>query len=311
MNRFTALALTSLVLAACEHDAPPQAQELTDTQQPEAIDDLAIVEKTLPEDTCSTLPAGPRRLVVPGYEHRPTLVNLPTGEGPHDAVVMLHAVGGNALSVAQNTRFHIRAAQRGMIAVFPSSAPKGSWRAGDAEGLTELTPEDDVGYLSAVADALADQLCVDRVFAVGFDRGGMMAQRWACEGTGVDAVASVAGPRLDHACDQEPVPALLVHGLDDQLMPYDGSTSPLTGQTWASAEDTTDAWLEHNGWNGEEPRLRKYGPYACETFRGDAFVTHCAVEGLPHVWPGGRATPDRPELDMTVQSLNWFARLPE
>lgn len=252
--------------------------------------------------------AGTYDLTVPGFEDRSARVHVPQDAGLMDAVVMLHGGSQDGATAAAITRFDEAAADRSMIAVFPDGLD-GMWRAGTTDEMTQemLGDVDDVGYLSALSDTLRSQLCVGRVLGAGFSVGSMMVQRWACEGWGVDAIVGSGGTRIEHTCAAEPLPVFYVHGLLDARIPYDGTPSPVTGRTWPSVSSTLDLWLDHDGWDGEEPQSEVDGGLVCETFAGVEPVRHCSLAGLGHRWPGGRNARER--FDLTADSLDWFVAL--
>lgn len=296
-------ATTAPVMVAADTDAA-QSFEADDVQTP-AAEDFGAAEA----DACGALEPGEHTLVVPGFEDRPVLMVVPEGEGARDAVVMLHG-GGQTGAIARHvTRYAAAADARGMVSVFPDGID-GVWRAGSNESIEMEDGIDDVAFLSALSDALAEQVCVDRVLAAGFSNGSMMIQRWACTATGVDAIVAAGGTRVDtEACDQPAVPVLYVHGTDDPVVTYDGSESPETGVAWPSVELTIDRWLDDNAWDGSAPEMFKNGPLTCETYGTDAPVMHCAVEGWGHSWPGGRNMRFAPQYDLTERSLDWFEQV--
>jgi polyhydroxybutyrate depolymerase len=251
---------------------------------------------------------GEYALTVPGFEDRTALVYVPATEGPRDAVVMLHGAKGTGAQARNITRYRAEAEARGMVSVFPDGIDE-VWRAGFGGAHVHDGGIDDVAYLSALSDALADEVCVDRILAAGFSNGSMMVQRWACEGTGVDAVVAAGGARMEHECRNPATPIVLSHGLQDGRITYDGSPSPQTGKTWPSARATAYSWVDHNDWNGTVTSTQT-GPIHCQTWEGTADTTLCSIDGWGHAWPGGRNTAAfAPQYDLTATSLEWFQGL--
>lgn len=307
MFRIFAAATALLVTLGCQEVEPTVQPAAEPAASPVEASVELVDEPSTDEvaDPCGALEPGAHTLVVPGFEDRLVRVHVPEGEGVRDAVVMLHGAGENGAIARNVTRYAAEAGARGMVAVFPDAVDE-LWRAGSFDGFDIDQSVDDVAFLSALSDTLADQVCVDRVLAAGFSNGSMMVQRWACEGTGVDAVVGASGPRVEHACPQEPVPFLYAHGTADAVVSYDGSVGAVSGYELPSVASTLDQWLDHNGWDGQEPTVVENGPITCETFDGIEPVIGCSIDGWGHRWPGGIHTLLTPQRDLTRTSLDWF-----
>ncbi|HEU5370452.1 MAG TPA: PHB depolymerase family esterase, partial [Ktedonobacterales bacterium] len=109
-------------------------------------------------------------------------------------VLALHGHGGDGQGMLRLTHLNRIADQHGFIVVYPDGYQK-SWA--DGRGATEADQAgvDDVGFLSALIDALANQYKVDqkRVYVTGISNGGFMSERLACDlSNKVAAVAAVA-----------------------------------------------------------------------------------------------------------------------
>ena len=114
---------------------------------------------------------------------------------------------------------------------------------------------DDVGYLGGVLEDVIAAWPIDpaRVYAIGHSNGGFMAYRLACERADLlAAVMALAGNTSTPAAACAPARAvdmLLVHGTDDDVVPYDGSVPPrppLTAMT-AGAVGAATRWAAYNG----------------------------------------------------------------
>ena len=161
---------------------------------------------------------------------------------------------------------------------------------------------DDVAFLRGVLDDLARHALVDerRVFAAGLSNGGHMAMRLGCElGDRISAVAVVAGPRLPTSFQaRRPLPLMLVHGLLDPLLAYDGrqpASSPLARALAGSpsAPAAAAAWAAHNGADAAHPLHLVRGAATRTTFVGPAAgeVMLWSVADGGHTWPGGTMPP--------------------
>lgn len=134
--------------------------------------------------------------------------------------------------------FETLAERDGDVVVYPDGYEK-HWndcrRAGPYAA--NLENVDDVGFLKAVADALAASLDLhwEQVFATGLSNGGHMALRLALEAPEwVAAVAPIAAAmpvdeNFDCTKSGQPVSFLLMNGTDDPMNPYGGGEVALYG----------------------------------------------------------------------------------
>jgi polyhydroxybutyrate depolymerase len=95
---------------------------------------------------------------------------------------------------------------------------------------------------------LIQQISIDysidpkRVYACGFSNGGMMSYGLAHHKSNlIAAVASVSGAMLDaESLPTHPMPVLIIHGTEDNVIPYDGSND------YNSVESTLNYWMNFN-----------------------------------------------------------------
>lgn len=151
---------------------------------------------------------------------------------------------------------------------------------------------DDVAYTTDLLDTLEDELCVDtrRVYATGKSNGAGFTAILACElSDRITAIAPVAAalygtghPTCEPA---RPVPVIEFHGTADATIPYGGDTDrglPAVG-------DWVGGWAERNDCR-PRPRVEQTAHDVTTTrwrgCRAGAEVTHVAVLGGGHTWPG-------------------------
>ncbi|WP_119069404.1 extracellular catalytic domain type 1 short-chain-length polyhydroxyalkanoate depolymerase [Aggregatilinea lenta] len=198
-------------------------------------------------------------LTVNGVERTYTLYVPPTYDGaePWPLVVGLHGRGGSGAGFAAQLDLNPIARDNDFITVYPDGINR-EWNY--AEGTPEwIGPEtDDVAFLAALVDALAEDFAIDRarVYVAGFSNGGFMTQRLACEVPDQYAAFAVisAGfyPGLDQWCaTSAPTPILFMHGTADVVVPWTGT---LQGQFVLSmpVEDTVAYWAGHDGCSPDE-----------------------------------------------------------
>ena len=158
---------------------------------------------------------------------------------------------------------------------------------------------DDVGFLSALIDAISNQYNVDsnRVYSTGFSMGGFMTNMLACQlSDKIAAIASVSGTignEIKNSCNPDAIiPALHIHSTDDQTVAY-------TNNSWGmDAEDNVDFWVANNNCN-TTALTTDYTTVASDGFvsqknlytQGDSAseVEFYHLEGPDHVgsWYGG------------------------
>lgn len=243
---------------------------------------------------------------------RPVQVHVPASYDPTRAtpvVIDIHGLSMDASSEAALTSVNAKADAKGFISVHPQGATTpGSWNAGACCGTAPSLNIDDMGYLSAVLDKLAAQLCVDdhRIYAMGMSNGGYMSHRLGCElADRFAAIGPVAGG-IAVTCDpSRPVPVFEVHGTADPLVNYD------------FGKQSADWWKQHNGCTTTTQSYQK-GVATCTTYGGctdGADVVWCSIAGGGHQWPGGQTLPllgnNTDDLDATDAIWSFFAAHPK
>ncbi|MFC1960824.1 alpha/beta hydrolase family esterase [Chloroflexota bacterium] len=192
-----------------------------------------------------------------GLERSYTLV-IPDsydGSAPVPLLIALHPSASSGRAMAALTGLDDAANGEGFIAVFPDSVGP-IW----GEDYTDDTLADDVGFISALIEQLAEEYTIDRgrVRVVGWSNGGLLAYRLACEVPDLfDAVAAV-GPLLweYHAvnCPAEaaaPVDLLVLWGDGDYF--YTPETHEYASMfsderlVILGVEDTMNFWTARNG----------------------------------------------------------------
>jgi polyhydroxybutyrate depolymerase len=215
-----------------------------------------------------------------------------TGTEPVPLVFGIHGLAQGAIMFGvRGSDLEAKSDEEGFIAVFPNGTGN-SWDAGSCCGSGD---SDDVGFFRALIAHVRDGLglCVDRtrVYATGLSNGGFMSYRLGCEASDVfAAVAPVAGSLMIDAAECEaartrPVPLLHLHGNDDSIVAYDGSSG-------FSAVQSVADWASMNGCSAtsvpaSQPISRL--DTSCVTYPNcdeGAEVTLCTVEGGGHCWFG-------------------------
>lgn len=272
----------------------------------------------LPAWSASLSPGDHEFTVQHGSLTRSYLVRVPpqvAQQGPLPVVLNFHGGGGNARAEKAYTRMDESADREGYIAVYPNGTGALrdrllTWNAGTCCGSAAAQRVDDVGFVLALLDDLANRTRVDatRVYATGLSNGSMMAYRVAAEAPQrIAAVAGVAGAMtLPRFAPKLAVPVMHIHSINDQRALYDGGLGPAFPMTnsrvfHSSVDSMLKKWVSHNGCVPEaEVTARVHGGnqgpdaghvatrYRYAPCRDGVEVVHWQLAGPGHVWPGGQ-----------------------
>ncbi len=258
---------------------------------------------------CTTVASAAEReraLDVDGTRREYTLIAPDKVVEPLPLLVVYHGGGQSASRARRYTRFDEMAGKEGFVAVYPQGLGN-SWNDGRSTGdinQRAAASVDDVRFTQQIVDQLAAENLVDpsRVFLTGASNGGMMAMRAACElDRAIAGVAPVvANLPTDWECGAGAMPALFIHGTDDEYMPFAGGPIAATKQrkdlgTVRSVDDTIAVFKRMNGCtDAKEPKtLDKVGydktvavitDYECTK----APLKQIVIQAGGHTWPGAR-----------------------
>lgn len=237
--------------------------------------------------------------------HRPA--SLPA-DSIAPAVVMLDGRGGTPWTAMKSSGWSALADREGVLVAYPEATrldPAGPlhfltnpqmWNAGWGGSDVERPAVDDVGFLARVfEDLVARGADPARIYLCGFSNGASMTFRFASEcPERVAAIGTVAGHfRGPVEGAALPVPLMHIFGTVDPLNPFEGGLVELPwGRTeWRPpARRSAEIWARRNGWDGSPKIDSSEGRWIQRWGEpGDPReVVFVAVEGLGHVWPGGR-----------------------
>ncbi|MGK0441059.1 MAG: polyhydroxybutyrate depolymerase [Pseudohongiellaceae bacterium] len=239
-------------------------------------------------------------------------------------VLVLHGGGGNAAHAEKMTGFTQKAAQENFIVVYPQGTGWFkrnflTWNAGNCCGQAMKKHIDDVGFISVVIDKMISEFPIDpkRVYVTGMSNGGMMAHTLGIAlSEKITAIAPVVATLFgDEVAPPNPVSAIVVNGMLDNIIPYKGGppnarvkgawgdlpTQPSLAQAtfWAKANGC------HKIPNNKTPNQFIHSSYDCPKGRS---VEMYSVKDNGHAWPGGKKGTlrgDNPSVELDATDVIW------
>lgn len=259
-------------------------------------------------------------------------IELPAKPKGAPLILALHGGGGDPDQFAKASGFARAATRAGYAVALPAgSGRRGerllTWNGGYCCGSAARRGVDDLGFLKEVIADAATRFGVDGsgVYITGMSNGSIMAETFAAKHPRlVRAVAGVAGTMdTGRTSVQGRVPALIIHGTADTMVPYEGGQgdTSLTRTSFASVDSVVQAFLAP--WGGvlaETSRSidrRDDGTSVLVTDyqkRGRVVLRLMTVKGGAHHWPGGRkarlSEGKTQEIDANTEILRFFAANP-
>jgi polyhydroxybutyrate depolymerase len=224
-------------------------------------------------------------------------------------VIALHGAGDNAGHFAAETGFAAPADMQGMMIAVPDGTPNAqggrTFNAHFCCGEAVTRQIDDVGFIGAVIDDIAGHYPLDRnrVYVTGMSNGGMFAYVLAAVHpewfAGIAPVAAAiggmtrAGQTYLIPLPDRPVSVMIIHGMKDRLVLYDGGSSPVLSfpNHWKlSVADALSFWATVD----RCPTTPDMRDVAGETLRSmiyagcaaNSSVRLWAIKDGDHAWPG-------------------------
>lgn len=209
-------------------------------------------------------------------------------------VVMLHGGFGNGAQAERSYHWDSTADRGHFLVAYPDGQGR-AWNAGSCCGGPAQSNLDDVGFLTAMVGAIAQQTAVDmsRVYATGMSNGAMMSLRLACETDTFAAIAPVAGTTVTDCSRARPTSVLQIHGTADASVPYNGGPGKSLKFDGNPRVDgpaipaVTAAWRAIDGCPA--PTSTTAGVVTTETAAcpDGRTVRLISVADAGHQWPGG------------------------
>lgn len=259
-------------------------------------------------------------------------IALPANAKGARLILALHGGGGDPDQFAKASGLARAATKAGFAVAFPAGTGRRgerllTWNGGYCCGSAARRGIDDIGFLKKVIEDAASRFGVDgsRVYLTGMSNGSILSETFAAKNPGlVRAVAGVSGT-MDTGSTrvQGMVPALIIHGTADTMVPYEGGQgdTSLTRTNFASVDSVVQAFLAP--WGGvlaETSRVidrKDDGTSVTVTDYqkgGQVVLRLMTVEGGAHHWPGGRKARLKEgktqEIDANTEILRFFKANP-
>jgi polyhydroxybutyrate depolymerase len=239
--------------------------------------------------------------VVSSGETRRYLLHVPESYNPDVAtplVITIHGFLQWPAHQALASHWNAVADEHGFIVVYPEGTgfPR-RWRAGGYGAEADDTQEE-IAFIEDLIDALSQQYNIDpaRVYANGLSNGGGMSFLLSCTlSERIAAIGTVAGAyglSWEQCTPERPVPAIVFHGTDDPIVPFDGGPAGPDDTQLPAIRGWVEILAEHNGCEGAPVDLPPNGEVRGVTYEACAAdVVFYTIEGGGHTWPGGQGIP--------------------
>lgn len=243
---------------------------------------------------------------------RAYLIHLPPSyleTRPTPLVIALHGSRGSGRKMEELSGLSRQSDKSDFIVVYPDAIER-NWNDGRnvQKYFSHREKIDDVGFVSALIDALGREFNVDhrRIYVTGVSNGALMTHRLACEmADKIAAIAPVIGAMPENMVKQcspaKPIPLLMINGTKDPFVPWNGGYIQVRGEKRGkilSVPDTVSFWISHNSCSSKprivmEPdldsndgtRVRKIAYEGCN--EGAAILLY-EIQGGGHTWPRGQ-----------------------
>ncbi len=232
---------------------------------------------------------------------------------PLPLVIALHGGGGTGERFANTTAYDAVAEAEEFLVVYPDGVNE-RWNDGRNNSDADASV-DDVSFIAALIQELSRIRSIDpeQVYVTGISNGGFMTGRLACERpdlfAGFAVVAASLPEGIEDTCEvQNPGSVLVIHGTEDQLIPYWGGEDP-RGNSILSVPQAAQFWAQANGcgswgrnrWLANEVNFD--GTFVTKTTYPRCTtdpVQMLTIWGGGHTWPGGL---DQPRWLVGITSL--------
>ena len=260
------------------------------------------------------------RILTSG-EQRKYLLYVPdsyNADSPTPLVITLHGFAQWPANQMQVSHWNDLADEFGFIVVYPSGTnfPL-RWRV-NPDSSNPDGPEKEVAFITDLIDKLENQYNIDsnRIYANGLSNGGGMSVLLACRlSDHIAAIGGVAGAYVtpwDECNPERPVPMIVFHGLEDQIVPYQGASAETSRISLPDVPTWVREYAQSNGCTLSAQELSTTStitPIQYTQCAQDANVVFYTIADGGHSWPGGGKLPEwivgKTSMDIDATRLIW------
>ena len=259
-------------------------------------------------------------------------IELPAEPKGAPLILALHGGGGDPVQFASASGLARAANRAGFAVAFPAGTGRRgerllTWNGGYCCGSAARKGVDDLGFLKEVIEDASRRFGVDGtgVYLTGMSNGSIMSETFAAKNPGlVRAVAGVSGTMdTSRIRVQGKIPALIIHGTADTMVPYEGGQgdTSLTRTDFASVASVVQSFLAP--WGGVLAETTRNidrkddgtSVVVTDYQKGGRVVLRLmTIKGGAHHWPGGRkarlSEGKTQEIDANTEILRFFAANP-
>lgn len=259
-------------------------------------------------------------------------IELPAEPKGAPLILALHGGGGDPVQYASASGLARAANRAGFAVAFPAGTGRRgerllTWNGGYCCGSAARKGVDDLGFLKEVIEDASRRFGVDGtgVYLTGMSNGSIMSETFAAKNPGlVRAVAGVSGTiDTSRIRVQGKIPALIIHGTADTMVPYEGGQgdTSLTRTDFASVASVVQSFLAP--WGGVLAETTRNidrkddgtSVVVTDYQKGGRVVLRLmTIKGGAHHWPGGRkarlSEGKTQEIDANTEILRFFAANP-
>ncbi len=259
-------------------------------------------------------------------------IELPAEPKGAPLILALHGGGGDPVQYASASGLARAANRAGFAVAFPAGTGRRgerllTWNGGYCCGSAARKGVDDLGFLKEVIEDASRRFGVDGtgVYLTGMSNGSIMSETFAAKNPGlVRAVAGVSGTMdTSRIRVQGTIPALIIHGTADTMVPYEGGQgdTSLTRTDFASVASVVQSFLAP--WGGVLAETTRNidrkddgtSVVVTDYQKGGRVVLRLmTIKGGAHHWPGGRkarlSEGKTQEIDANTEILRFFVANP-
>jgi polyhydroxybutyrate depolymerase len=253
--------------------------------------------------------------------HRSYLIHVPMNYNRAESrplVVALHGAFSTAAEMEKETGLSDLADRDGFLVVYPNGITLFGWfqhwNARHCCGKAMEDGVDDLGFISTVIEEVCRNFQVDasRIYMVGYSNGGMLAYLFAAQKpellAAVAVIAATIGsspssdqPEMLIPPAQASMPVLVIHGREDNRIPYEGGSERKNGRSYVSVKDSMEFWLKADRIATAPQREEMMGGRVIKEIWGvpgsNREVVLYTLEGWKHTIPTKYFTKKLPEND--------------